>query len=862
MGLSTDAAWLTVGSSPVISPGGTLTLNTTPGLAPNEFLATPSGGVGSVGLRAIVLADLPPISFSYISGQASISQVGTSGLSGTAPISISAAGTISVGAATSVALGVIQLTGDLGDTAAFPEVVSTHLSSPLPLAQGGTGSDLNGTGGTSQVLRQSSPGSVITVSQLAASDLSNGTTGTGAVVLADGPVFVTTNPTFPSQTGTGSIVLSASPNLTGTLTVANLDVTGTLEDSVSSIGTSGQLLSSTGTATKWITAPGTGTVNSGTASQVAYYATSGTVISGNPRLEDSGTKLGYSGSGGIEIDETAVYSWSSSSLSPPAAATDTGLSRSGAGVISVGNGSQGDASGTVNAAQYDVAGSQISASNLSNGVTGTGAVVLRASPTLTGTVVAANLTLSGTSDASAGSVTQPSYSWTAQPQTGFYLESGIGSPPSDGIGVTVNGVLQATFADDGIIASALTLSGEFTDSSASHGTLGQVLISTGTGVEWVNLGVVGGANASQLRGNSITLSAPTDQEILRWSAADDAYDLVYADGLYHGDSVFEYDSSYTQWRDDFLGGTSSTSGAIGNTGWQLLGTTGITAEGQYVCGAPPHLGLFLIPENSTKNTWACIAPAQASGSAGTPMTAPLLDYPGWKLAWVWQWGMATLSDGITATFSNSVFYAGLANSPQGVGATTSRFPCFIGCRWDTDPGANGSTSAGQAGTRQIADTTIKLECCLALQANAAGRNTGQGNAILQSGHNVSSGNVTSLTQSFTAPNQTGNSIVVVCAVGAPGSATSVSDSFGNTYNLVSSEKDGTATAFETLIFLASNITATSAIALNAVKVTCGNAQLRDEHLRSAGGADFRPSNGGKRYRNHGINTRGHECEHR
>lgn len=50
--------------------------------------------------------------------------------------------------------------------------------------------DFSATGGTSQVLRQSSLGGAITVSQLAASDLSNGTTGSGAVVLQTAPTFV------------------------------------------------------------------------------------------------------------------------------------------------------------------------------------------------------------------------------------------------------------------------------------------------------------------------------------------------------------------------------------------------------------------------------------------------------------------------------------------------------------------------------------------------------------------------------------------------------------------------------------------------------------------------------------------------
>jgi hypothetical protein len=71
--------------------------------------------------------------------------------------------------------------------------------------------------------------------------------------------------------------------------------------------------------------------------------------------------------------------------------TDTGISRASAGVLDVGNGTSGNASGTVNAAQYNVAGSQIAAANLVNGVIGTGAIVLAASPTITGTLTATTI---------------------------------------------------------------------------------------------------------------------------------------------------------------------------------------------------------------------------------------------------------------------------------------------------------------------------------------------------------------------------------------------------------------------------------------------------------------------------------------
>lgn len=56
----------------------------------------------------------------------------------------------------------------------------------VPLVNGGTETDLTGTGGTSQVLMQEVSGDPVTVRQLTATDLDNGITGTGSVVLADG----------------------------------------------------------------------------------------------------------------------------------------------------------------------------------------------------------------------------------------------------------------------------------------------------------------------------------------------------------------------------------------------------------------------------------------------------------------------------------------------------------------------------------------------------------------------------------------------------------------------------------------------------------------------------------------------------
>ena len=165
-------------------------------------------------------------------------------------------------AATASAQGAIVLDGDLGNTAASPEVISTHLASPLPvaqggtgadlastggasqvlkqtssgadvtvaqlafsdisgsigLAQGGTGSNLSATGGTSRVLKQTSSGADVTVAQLAASDLSNGVNGSGGVVLATSPTLTT--PTIAG--GALSGVFTGNLTLTGTVTAGTL----------------------------------------------------------------------------------------------------------------------------------------------------------------------------------------------------------------------------------------------------------------------------------------------------------------------------------------------------------------------------------------------------------------------------------------------------------------------------------------------------------------------------------------------------------------------------------------------------------------------------------------------------------------
>src|SRR6185436_2392454 len=80
--------------------------------------------------------------------------------------------------------------------------------------------NLSATGGTSQVLKQTSSGANITVAQLAASDLSNGTTGSNSVVLATSPTLVTPVLGVASATSVNKVAITA-PATSATLTIAD-----------------------------------------------------------------------------------------------------------------------------------------------------------------------------------------------------------------------------------------------------------------------------------------------------------------------------------------------------------------------------------------------------------------------------------------------------------------------------------------------------------------------------------------------------------------------------------------------------------------------------------------------------------------
>lgn len=77
VGLSTNASFLTVGSSPVTG-AGTITLNKATGLTANQVVATPDGSPGTADLRALVAADIPNLNTSKLTaGQLALARGGT-----------------------------------------------------------------------------------------------------------------------------------------------------------------------------------------------------------------------------------------------------------------------------------------------------------------------------------------------------------------------------------------------------------------------------------------------------------------------------------------------------------------------------------------------------------------------------------------------------------------------------------------------------------------------------------------------------------------------------------------------------------------------------------------------------------------
>ncbi|VVB51945.1 Uncharacterised protein [uncultured archaeon] len=256
-------------------------------------------------------------------------------------------------------------------------------------------------------------------------------------------------------------------------------------------------------------------------------------------------------------------------------------------------------------------------------------------------------------------------------------------------------------------------------------TDGYVMVYDGTNHKWFAAapGSVGGLSATQLRGVNIasSASAPTDQQVLKYSATDVAWDNVLCDGLLHGDTVWRVDSAFAELRDDFspfLGTTGlSTASApfagIGQLGWILFGSVGAATNTtpRTTGGVPPYLGLFAWQSDATINHAGALM--LNTVNAGTTSDASynafaLLENPGWEASFVFKLDSDTTLPPVAPSFTKKALYIGLSGIVNAaLGSIGARPDTFIGLRYDTStvPAAMSVTSVANASAGSTVYTT-------------------------------------------------------------------------------------------------------------------------------------------------------------
>lgn len=237
-------------ATPTSTPNATFTAVSQ---SQNLVFASPDGASGAAAFRALVVADLPSLAASDLSN----------GATGSGAIVLETGATIS-GATLSGTLDASTATFSGNTTFSGTQVTFDHAVQANSLNSLGAGFNILDSSSAGLSLTESGTGGITLTDNSSGGISATSATGNIALTASAGTVTLSgTSVSAPNLTISESQVTNlttdlaakaplASPALTGTATVVNIQISGALEDGSASAGTSGQLLSSTVTGTAWI----------------------------------------------------------------------------------------------------------------------------------------------------------------------------------------------------------------------------------------------------------------------------------------------------------------------------------------------------------------------------------------------------------------------------------------------------------------------------------------------------------------------------------------------------------------------------------------------------------------------------------
>ena len=320
---------------------------------------------------------------------------------------------------------------------------------------------------------------------------------------------------------------SATSNmtLTGDLSVSGIATLGKIKDAVASVGTAGQVLSSTGSALSWITLPSTPTLNQVLAA--GNTATNTINLTGNINM-----------SGALAVGGT---------VKPLSITDSTNVIGTSGQILS----STGTALRWVNPASTPTLTQVLTAGNSTTlDITTTGFIKPNTIKDSLG-----NVGISGQVLTSTGTTML----WSAVPTPAVPSLSqvlNIGNTATNSM--TITGAVSATtLTGTTSIDSPLGIFTNLRDGSSSIGTVGQVLSSTGSGLQWV----------------TISTSTPTIAQVLT-AGGNAGGNSISGVGFLFASNLFIGDGSFS----NITTGTITDAGSSIGTNGQVLSSTGTTIQ--------------------------------------------------------------------------------------------------------------------------------------------------------------------------------------------------------------------------------------------------------------------------------------------